>query len=347
MTADGLNPDDLGGQLCLALESVALVDHWLTEFCSRIRSHLGEVDTQLRSALAAVAQDPSIEPEVEFDSPNLHADCPQPPGPAAEKSTHSRQVDFGIRCLGTFAVYHNGHRVPFPRNRKVNAVMRCLVIHWPHPVAREILLGLGWSNATPQAALNGLNTVISILRRHLTAALGHPALGSPIVFADDRYYLNPALGLEIDIAKFEDCYGRGRAYERGGCLTQAMDAYRAAAALYHGDVIMDDPCDAAMIIERERLACIFSILLVKLSEHCLAHGQYEEAIDYSHRLLERDPCHEEAHRLLMRCFSRLGQAGQALRQYELCIGLLRRELDLTPAPETTALQQRIAQGQSV
>ena len=55
------------------------------------------------------------------------------------------------------------------------------------------------------------------------------------------------------------------------------------------------------------------------------------------RLLDGDPCREDAHRLVMRCHVRRGERAQALRHYLLCQQILRAEFDAAPEPATDAL----------
>ena len=61
----------------------------------------------------------------------------------------------------------------------------------------------------------------------------------------------------------------------------------------------------------------------------------------------RDNCREDAHCLLMRCYSRQGQHHLALRQYQACVEALRAELEVDPAPATTQLYERIRRRESV
>jgi len=56
---------------------------------------------------------------------------------------------------------------------------------------------------------------------------------------------------------------------------------------------------------------------------------------------------EAAHRELMRCYARLGEHAQALRHYQDLAALMQADLGSPPAPETTALFERLKRGEAV
>ena len=336
----------LGRQLCLVLDQGSQAERRLGEIQAQMSRHLAEVEIGLRGALSIVAGGPAAVSDNVW-SPIAHAYGLPAGAPTVEGPASWLQADFDVCCLGLFALYHRGRRVSLPRNRKAEALLKYLVMHRERPVSRDVLMKLGWPDAGRAAAANDLNTTISVVRSNLAGALDRQLEGSPILFEDGHYRLNPALILHVDVAEFDACYRRGLACERHGQISDAMEAYQAAVALYHGDLLMGDLYDDWTIIERERLSSTFLLLLGKLSEYWLAQGRFEEAIGYGHRLLEQDPCREDAHRVLMIAYARLGQRVQALRQYELCVGLLQRELEIEPLPETTHLRHRIARGESV
>src|SRR5207244_2625849 len=59
------------------------------------------------------------------------------------------------------------------------------------------------------------------------------------------------------------------------------------------------------------------------------------------RLLTLDPLQEPMHRALMQLYVDAGRRPAALRQYQLCVDVLRRELDVEPESATKALYQTI------
>ena len=58
-------------------------------------------------------------------------------------------------------------------------------------------------------------------------------------------------------------------------------------------------------------------------------------------MLAIDPCREEAHRLLMRCYFSQDQTYLALRQYHICFEALKNELDIVPSKATRELYEMI------
>src|SRR5262249_58629303 len=65
------------------------------------------------------------------------------------------------------------------------------------------------------------------------------------------------------------------------------------------------------------------------------------ALQTALRLLALDPLQEPVHRTLMRLYAELGRRGAALRQYQLCVSVLQRELRVEPEAATRQLYQEI------
>jgi non-specific serine/threonine protein kinase len=74
--------------------------------------------------------------------------------------------------------------------------------------------------------------------------------------------------------------------------------------------------------------------------HC-ALGQADQAIPYARRLITLDPLNESFHRQLIEAYLQAGQHSAALKQYQACEQILRKQLNLDPQPETRALYKRI------
>jgi DNA-binding SARP family transcriptional activator len=101
------------------------------------------------------------------------------------------------------------------------------------------------------------------------------------------------------------------------------------------------------VTTRESLLLAYLDVLDRLGDLYLARHQLGACVALSRLLVQRDPCREDAHRRLMRCFTRQGQPHLALRQYQACADALDHELGVDPDPATTALARQIRLHQPV
>lgn len=159
-------------------------------------------------------------------------------------------------------------------------------------------------------------------------------LQSPLVKERDTIAL-ASDAIEVDVQEFE----------RLAASSDATNLDR-TIALYGGDLlegidVRDPGFEDWLIPERQRLREVFLAVLAKR----LAQAKGQPAIDLAQRLLAQDPLREEGYRALMRFHAEAGEMGAALRQYETCRAILRRELDVTPSAETEELHRRIRQQQ--
>jgi predicted ATPase len=153
--------------------------------------------------------------------------------------------------------------------------------------------------------------------------------------------LEPA-AVEVDVVTFEKLVADGTA-----------EALERAATLYRGELLEGVSVDEApfeewLLAERERLRELALEALARLLAHQSKSQATERAIQTAIRLLALDPLQEPAHRTLMRLYARQGRRSAALKQYQVCVGVLRRELGAEPEPETRrlyqdTLQQRVSQ----
>ncbi|MBK9056137.1 MAG: hypothetical protein IPL78_36145 [Chloroflexi bacterium] len=121
----------------------------------------------------------------------------------------------------------------------------------------------------------------------------------------------------------------------------------AAAALYRDDFLTgfslrdSIPFDDWQLLQAQTLKRELEHCLETLVQQLAQHQQWEAALNYAHRWLQRDPLREEAHRHLMQIYAQQGRREAALRQYQTCVTILNEELGVSPLAETTALAQTI------
>jgi two-component SAPR family response regulator len=131
-----------------------------------------------------------------------------------------------------------------------------------------------------------------------------------------------------------------------GEKAEAAILYDQAIELYRGDYLVEDLYEDWTMVERERLSNAYMDILGRLARHYLDNGRPEESVRCCYRALEKDRCHEDSHRLLMRCYSRMGQLSRVARQYTMCERILEQEYGVAPSPETNAILHSIMMGEA-
>jgi DNA-binding SARP family transcriptional activator len=239
--------------------------------------------------------------------------------------------------LGRFRVTVNDIPVNNWPSSRGRALFKYLLTHrdpWP---SREALMEVFWSGAAPEAARNNLHVALNGLRRALRSASDVPV----VVLERDSYRLHPDLRVWVDVDEFDHHVQGGHRLEAAAELAGAIAEYELALSLYQGDFLADDLHEEWPVLTRERLHLTYLDSVDRLSQLYYSQGRYAPCVALCQRIVERDPCREDAHRRLMRCYSRQGQLHMALRQYRVCVEALRAELSIDPAIETTALYDQL------
>jgi DNA-binding SARP family transcriptional activator len=273
------------------------------------------------------------------------------PYPAAARSECDGAEPYQLVacCLGSFAVWACGSPVCCWGGHKSKLLLKRLLVAHPRPVRAERLMVELWPGDSEslrpqdreQLLRQRLHAAVSELRRALNSA--HHDAGGWIVAHDGMYRVAPQARVWLDTLAFDRHWSSGQQRLRCGERAAAEHAFIRAAALYTGELLEDD--GAEWIFDHRRYyERAHRDLLAALSELAFAGEDYPRALAWGQRLLQRDACREDIQRLVMRCFSRLEQRTQALRQYQECSAALHREFDTSPEAETRALFDRLRQG---
>ena len=233
-----------------------------------------------------------------------------------------------LRLFGPFQARFGERGLTFP-TRKDQALLAYLAARPEQDYTRNKLAALLWGSAGKEQARQSLRQSLSAIRRIL--ALVHPGI---VVVEGDRVTLDRS-AIDVDVAEFE----RLASQKSPRDLEQA-------AALYLGDLldgfdVSEDPFEEWLNAERARLRETAVHVLTRLVPHQTKSGSPESAAQTAVRLLALDPLREETHRTLMRLYARQGRLGDALRQYQACVSVLRQELGAEPTEETRRVYREI------
>ena len=250
------------------------------------------------------------------------------------------QSTLRVRFFGHFEMLCDDELITLGRNGKALTILKYLLAHRSRPVSQDHLMGWLWPESNLKKARWSLNSAIHGLRKLLSEC---PAPGSPnyVVLEEGYYRLCSEVQLVTDVDEFDECYEEGRRLHTEGRVEQAAGHYERAIELYRGEYLVEDLYEDWTMVERERLSNAYIDMLGRLAVYYYETEQHQESIRACYRVLEKDRCHEESYRLLMRCYSHLGLRGRALRQYRLCERILRQEYGTAPSPETQSLYRSL------
>jgi DNA-binding SARP family transcriptional activator len=215
--------------------------------------------------------------------------------------------------------------------RKIQALLAYLALPVGREHSRDKLAALLWGELSEGRARNSLRQAVFSLRQVL-----EPVQPACLCVAGGTIALNPD-AVDVDATRFEQLVREGTP----AALERAVGLYR--GDLLEGLTLQEPPFEEWLMGERERLRELAVEALAGLLAAQRAAGAVEAALQTGLRLVGLDPLQEPVHRTLMRLYAQLGRRGSALHHYQLCVGVLQRELGVEPEDETKQLYQEILQ----
>lgn len=245
----------------------------------------------------------------------------------------------GLEFLGFPQVHLDDTPVATDR-RKAIALIAYLAVndvnHSPQRYSRESLSALLWPDYDQARAFSNLRRTIWEI---------HQVLGEGWLIAErESVCLNDEAKIDLDVARFLDLISQGRQQTETALRIPLLGD---AVKLYRNHFLTGFSLRDALnfnewaFAESENLRRQLGDALMMLSDSYCELDQAAEAIPYARRLITLDPLDETAHRLLMEVYLQAGQHSAALKQYQACEQILRKELNLDPQPETRAIYKRI------
>lgn len=194
----------------------------------------------------------------------------------------------------------------------------------------DLLLEEFWPGPA-EAARNNMNAAVSAIRKTLRDA-DSDSQWNPVLREHDRLSLNPKMVLWHDLAEFQKAYKAGVAAEKNSQPSRALAHFRRAVQLHRGPFLESCYMEWALNLKESCLTA-FQTSLQHLITHGLEAGSYQEALEYSIRMLSVSPDSQDAHHAKMRAHLGLGQAEDVIKQYETCARMLKAEYDMEPNTE--------------
>jgi DNA-binding SARP family transcriptional activator len=223
--------------------------------------------------------------------------------------------------------------------RKVQELLGYLALYRTRFHHRDVLATLLWEDRPDLQARKALRQTLWLLQSALNGADAgtHRAF---LVVDGDWIGLNPLADIWVDAQVLQTTYDELQLAANTPPGRERFHALHEVVSLGGGDLL--EGCLYEWCIrERDRHLAMHLSILDYLLADCEAHGDYQAGVYYGSMILRLDSARENTHRCLMRLHSAMGQRTRALRQYELCVAALERELGVGPAKRTQELYERI------
>jgi DNA-binding SARP family transcriptional activator/pimeloyl-ACP methyl ester carboxylesterase len=237
-----------------------------------------------------------------------------------------------FRVLGPVEVTRGGQ--PFSvGGARTRAVLAMLLLNANRVVSADRLAGELWPDLGPDKAAANLQVRLTELRRALRSA----GEADRLVTQPPGYLFRVMLD-ELDVLRFEQLTGAGRAALAGGDAAAAARLLDDSLALWRGPALADLGAFLFAGTERARLEGGRLDAVEWRVDALLACGRHQETIAELEELTARYPLRERFWAQRMLALYRGGRQADALRAYRELRAVLIEELGIEPGPELRQLE---------
>jgi TolB-like protein/DNA-binding SARP family transcriptional activator len=234
-------------------------------------------------------------------------------------------MSLSLKMLGGFTLRNGSDAALCLPTRKTRALLGYLALHADQSQPREKLASLLWSDRSDKQARHSLNQSLGAIRK-----VGLDA-GVTLLKADADSVCLTSDSVEIDVVKFRSLLDENP--------TEAATLYR--GPLLEGVSIPESAFEEWLTAARSELHGLACTALERAATDAMRQGRTKEAGTAARRLVALDSLNEEGHRLLMRIQHEAGDRAGAIRQYQACVSVLKRELQVGPDAATKSLFETI------
>ena len=229
------------------------------------------------------------------------------------------------------------------QHQRVRLLLAGLVSNSVRRVGREQLLELFWPELEREVASSRLDRAVYSLRQ-LFEPLRTKSATSPLLLIEGGLLVlgeHPQVWVDADV--FERLINEAREIgekdlgKKESLLVEAM-------SLYGGAFLPEMRKSEWTQSRRELLLHTLIGLLLDLSDVCSKRDSWVGALEPLNKLLSLDPTNEPAVQRMMLLLSCLERRGEALQAYKQLAGVLQREFNIAPLPETRAIYEKMRSG---
>lgn len=265
--------------------------------------------------------------------------------PKKEPATVSEQsptlIDLTIRTFGFVEIFRDKSK-PFAPDAWTTRRARdifCFIATSKHRrVEKDVLIDIFWGEEEPITIEKNFHPTISHIRKALNSWQSFKQ--NFLIFRDGAYQLNPELVYSIDTEEFEVAIAAAEKAKKEKNSERLRENLEKALEIYRGEYIpgvYENWADERRRFYREQHLRV----LTGLSKLAFSSKNWSDALKFANQILHNDPFREDAHRLIMKIYAAQGKRAAVVEQFENLQKLLKKELGITPAPETRRVFQEL------
>ncbi|MEH7112187.1 BTAD domain-containing putative transcriptional regulator [Neobacillus niacini] len=248
-----------------------------------------------------------------------------------------------VQTLGQFKVWLGEKEVGDKDwQREKGKELFQLFITFNELITKDEILQILWPNQDKKSAdrdfkvaLNSLHHVLEPLRKARAAPF--------FIIREGMFYgLNPHAVVDLDLTQFQTWIQAGLS-ESSQELTITL--LEKGLRLYQGEYLPERRYDDWCISKRESMLVYFLRGAEKMAQLMVRQENYDQAIYWCEKILQRDRTWEEAYRLLMYCYYRKNNRPQAMKWFNKCKVVLEEELGVSPLGPTKQMYTMIIESE--
>jgi len=237
-----------------------------------------------------------------------------------------------IRTLGKFSV-SIGDKVISDNSSRSNKAWRMFkyLITYRHKMAPiEALIEILWPEDEPEYPQKSLYTIMSRLRKMLSAGATVGAEQIYILFHHDSYQWNPDVPIYLDAAEFEETL---RAARGAGTDEEKLHLLKKATDIYDGKYLAEIAYDMWAMPVTNHFNRLYIRAVEDLSDLYLLRGMNDENTEICNKAISIDPFEESIHERLINAMCAVGDISEAQHHYKRFLKMFEAELGALPSEE--------------
>lgn len=240
-----------------------------------------------------------------------------------------------IYTLGRFEILKDRKPIPYSRKtqEKPLSILKVLIATREKEIRLEDIADILWPEADGDSAYHSLQVTLHRLR----SLIGY---SEAVQVREGHLTLDPCR-CWVDAWAFERLLEEADIYWKERIAEKAIQLTEKAMALYRGPFLGMDAEQSWKMPVREKLRNKFLRSVVKLGDHWIQAGQWENARDCYQKGFEVDDLAEGFCRGLMVCYQHLDQRAEAISLYQRFEKRLKAVLGIEPSEKTKTLRNTL------